>query len=48
MDSPAHRDASPFFAVDVENWDGSTIEFQSDAGFPIQSVMELGSGYQRS
>ena len=46
-DSPAPRDASPFFAVDVENWDGSKFEFQPDAGFPIQSVMELESGTWR-
>jgi hypothetical protein len=40
-DSPAPRDASPFFAVDVENWDGSKFEFQPAvrSGFAWQLLL---------
>ena len=43
-DEAAPRNASPFFAVDVANWDGTLIEFQPTAGFPLDSINQLEEG----
>ena len=46
-DNPSPRTASPFFAVDVENWNGEPLEFSPSAGFPINSPDELAQGNWR-
>jgi S-formylglutathione hydrolase FrmB len=43
-DEPAPRNASPFFAVDVQDWRGETIEFRPSAGFPQQLISQLEEG----
>lgn len=43
-DEPAPPNASPFFAVDLENWNGEPIEFIPNAGFPLQSIALLEQG----
>ena len=43
-DDAAPLNASPFFAVDVEDWDGSLIAFQPETGFPINSFGDLDEG----
>lgn len=47
-DNPSPRTASPFFAVDVENWDGEPLEFTPSAGFPLNSPAELARGNWRA
>lgn len=47
-DEPAPINASPFFAVDLENWNGDAIKFEPDAGFPLQSLSELKDGQWRA
>ena len=46
-DDPSPRTASPFFAVDVENWNGEPLEFSPSAGFPLNSPDELAQGSWR-
>ncbi|MFT5844002.1 MAG: hypothetical protein ACI80L_002806 [Pseudohongiellaceae bacterium] len=46
-DEPAPRDASPFFAVDVQDWNGEPIQFLPSAGFPHQSIAQLEAGEWR-
>jgi len=46
-DDPSPRTASPFFAVDVENWNGEPLEFSPSAGFPLHSPDELAQGSWR-
>ncbi len=43
-DNPAPAEASPFFAVDIEDWDGSEMTFHPAAGFPIDLPNKLGAG----
>lgn len=43
-DEVAPSNASPFFAVDVEDWNGEIIEFKPSAGFPLQSVTSIERG----
>jgi S-formylglutathione hydrolase FrmB len=43
-DEVAPPNASPFFAVDVNNWSGEAIEFEPSAGFPLQSISQLAQG----
>lgn len=47
-DEPAPINASPFFAVDLDSWNGQAIEFVPDAGFPLQSLSELQEGQWRA
>ncbi len=47
-DDPAPRNASPFFAFDIEEWDGSVINFVPTSGFPMQSFSQLESGEWRA
>jgi len=37
-DEAAPRNASPFFAVDIVDWDGAAYEFVPTAGFPLNSL----------
>lgn len=46
-DDPAPRNASPFFAVDVESWDGSSFSFTPTASFPLAALSELEKGSWR-
>ena len=46
-DEVAPLNASPFFAVDVEDWGGENIEFKPSAGFPLQSISQLEQGEWR-
>ena len=43
-DEAAPLNASPFFAVDVANWDGNPIQFQPTAGFPLNLINQLEEG----
>ena len=43
-DEPAPRLAEPFFALELNNWDGEEIEFAPTSGFPLQAVSELQAG----
>jgi S-formylglutathione hydrolase FrmB len=36
--------AAPFFAMDVENWDGTALSFNSAASYPIANVNDLPVG----
>ncbi|MDA0928126.1 MAG: alpha/beta hydrolase-fold protein [Proteobacteria bacterium] len=36
--------ATPFFALDVDEWDGSAIDFVPSAGYPFDGVNELEEG----
>jgi S-formylglutathione hydrolase FrmB len=46
-DEPAPKNASPFFAVDVQSWNGEPIQFNPTAGFPYQSMSQLEEGEWR-
>lgn len=46
-DEPAPKNASPFFAVDVSDWNGEQIQFLPAAGFPYQSISQLEEGEWR-
>ncbi|MDD9889779.1 MAG: alpha/beta hydrolase-fold protein [Gammaproteobacteria bacterium] len=43
-DEAAPRNASPFFAVDIVDWDGAAYEFVPTAGFPLNSLSLLEEG----
>ena len=43
-DEPAPRNASPFFAFDVQNWNGEPLQFLPTAGFPHSSLSQLEEG----
>ncbi len=43
-DEPSPANASPFFAVDVQDWNGSDIQFEPSAGFPMPRISELPQG----
>ena len=36
--------AAPFFAMDVENWDGSELSFDASASYPINRLNEIPAG----
>jgi hypothetical protein len=46
-DEPAPPNASPFFAVDLDDWSGEAIEFKPSAGFPLQAISQLEQGEWR-
>lgn len=46
-DEVSPLNASPFFAVDVEDWNGEDIRFEPSAGFPLQSISQLEQGEWR-
>jgi hypothetical protein len=43
-DEPAPPSASPFFAVDVDNWNGESLLLNPSASFPLQSYSQLDQG----
>ncbi|MBT8145338.1 MAG: esterase, partial [Gammaproteobacteria bacterium] len=43
-DEPAPLLASPFFAAELKDWDGSEIEFDPAGGFPLRELGELEAG----
>ncbi len=43
-DEAAPINASPFFAQDVENWNGAPMPFSPSASFPLQNFSELEEG----
>jgi len=43
-EDPAPREASPFFAMDLVDWDGAELTFQPSAGFPLATPAELEPG----
>lgn len=43
-DEVAPANASPFFAADIEDWNGQSIEFKPSAGFPLQSITSIEQG----
>jgi len=44
-EEPAPRFAPPFFALELENWDGTEINFEPTSGFPLQDIGELEAGH---
>jgi S-formylglutathione hydrolase FrmB len=43
-EQPAPRLAPPFFAVQLQGWDGSEIQFEPTSGFPLQQLEQLEQG----
>lgn len=46
-DEPSPKNASPFFAVDVQDWNGQSIQFSPSAGFPHETLSQLAEGEWR-
>lgn len=43
-DDVVPANATPFYALDVNNWDGSVIDFNPSAGFPFAAISDLEAG----
>lgn len=43
-DEVVPQEATPFFALDVDDWNGDSIEFVPSAGYPLDSLSDLEDG----